>query len=115
MVLFSFAGPVNSEPPRTKKDGRNEAACHRRGTANTGGASAPNGAGSAVDGTPRSAMVSVDWFGLTGLGNRPVFSETGRTAAAQMSGAGWCIRDADEPVNLVPTRKMFAPLNLMIR
>jgi len=81
MVLFSFAGPVNSEPPRTKKDGRNEAACHRRGTANTEGASAPNGAGSAVDGTPRTAMVSVDWFGLTGARNRPVFSETGRASA----------------------------------
>jgi len=59
------------------KDGRNKAACHRRETANTGGATAPNGAGSAVDGTPRTAMVSVDWFGLTGGRNRPVFSETG--------------------------------------
>jgi hypothetical protein len=83
MVLFSFVGPVNSEPPRTNKDGRNEAACHRRETANTGGASAPNGAGSAVDGTPRSAMGSVDWFGLTGTWKQASLQRDGKYVAAE--------------------------------
>jgi hypothetical protein len=76
MIVFPFRGPVNSEPPGTKKTGAmrrhvTEPFPKARETANTGGASAPNGAGSAVDGTPRPAMVTVDRFGLTGARRQP--------------------------------------------
>jgi hypothetical protein len=39
-----------------------------RGTGQHG--SEANGAGSAVDETPRTAMVSLDWFGVTGAGGQ---------------------------------------------
>ena len=76
------------------------------GERQTRGASAPNGAGSAVDESPRTARVSVDWFSVTGTWEQASlqrdgkgFSETGRASAARPSGAAWCIRDADEPVS----------------
>jgi len=82
MTLFSFLGPVNSEPPRTEKDGRNEADCHRRGTANTGAQA--NGAGSAVDGTPRTAQ------GLGGLVRMTEVRRTGKKRGDVMVAAPGC-------------------------
>src|ERR1700740_1839720 len=86
MTLFSSLGPVNSEPPRTRSAGRSEAPRHRRETANTGAQA--NGAGSAVDGTPRPARAEAIRFGVTGLEEKgcEMNSRMGKTVNVIMTG-----------------------------
>jgi hypothetical protein len=53
---------------------------------------APNGAGSAVDGPPRSAMVSVDWFGVTGTWKQASLQREGNTDTDLQSDDAGCLR-----------------------
>ena len=87
ILLLAVHGPVllvwvqGIRTAENRRAGRNEAACHGKGNGQHG--SAANGAGSAVDGTLRLAMVSVDWFGSTGP------RENESQAEAQSNAAIW--------------------------